>query len=638
MYRVLISFLIIISSICAKEKTDITLQLNWLNQFQFAGYYMAKEKGFYDDVGLNVTIKELQYKKELVNLIKTGEADFAVGRSSLILNKIRGDDIVALAAIFQDSPLMLLTTNIDEIKTIDDIRNKKVMITPDAEFTASITAMLNSNNIYYEDLQIINHSFNLNDLIEKKTDLMASYISNEAVVLERKNINYRVFHPKDYGFNFYSDILFTSSKFIEENPTTTLRFYEASIKGWEYAFKNKLETANIIYEKYNTQNKPLINLLREGEILEKLAITEDNDQIGRLNKDKLKEILNTFKVLGLTKDDINFDEFIYEKNHSRTLTFELTYEKQLILWMFLFFTISVFLIIITSVNRIHNKRELLKSVINSTDDLIFYKDRRLRYIGCNEAFERYVGLPLEQFIGKDDFELFENKYAKIFRDNDLKVLNTKKVSINEEWLDIEGKMRIFQTKKMPFSYNARKNIGVLGVSRDITTLHEIQIKLEEQTTIDELTKTYNRKLFNERMLEKIEMFKRYESIFCIALFDIDDFKFVNDNYGHDVGDKVLITVCEIIKEHIRNTDMLFRMGGEEFIIMYPKNTLDEALISTENIRTIISKSKILEDSKITISIGLTQVNKNDTVDSMYKRVDELMYFSKKNGKNQTTSN
>ena len=212
------------------------------------------------------------------------------------------------------------------------------------------------------------------------------------------------------------------------------------------------------------------------------------------------------------------------------------------------------------------------------------------------------------------------------------------MSVDNEYFELNNKMLIFQTKKRPFKYDAKTGIGILAVSRDLTDLFEIQKKLEEQATIDELTKAYNRKSFNERLDEKIEMFKRYESSFCMALIDIDDFKVVNDTYGHDVGDKVLVRVCEVIRNNIRNTDLLFRIGGEEFVILYPKTFINEAFLSVEQIRNLIKNENIIENHPITISIGLTQINKNDDEDSIFKRVDDLMYVSKKNGKNRVTTN
>ncbi len=630
-----IIFLTLLNVLYANEKTNITLQLNWLNQFQFAGYYIAKEKGFYKDVGLNVTINELTNKNELTDIIKNKKADFAIGRSSLIINKINGDDIVAIAAIFQNSPLILLSTNKD-IKNIEDIKNKKIMITPDAEFTASLTAMLNSNGIYMKDLDIQKHSFTIEDLINKKTDLMASYISNEPIKLQEKGIAYTIFHPKDYGFDFYSDILFTSSEFIKNNPTTTKNFYEASIKGWEYALKNKTEAAEIIFAKYNTQNKTLINLIKEAEILEKLAINQNDGKIGCLDKEKLKKISQTFKVLGLTKIDLDMDTFVYEHNHHKKIIFEIEHDEKILLIMFIMFTITIFTVIIYFLRRLHNRRKLLDAVINTSDDLIYYKNKNLKYLGCNDAFEKLVGKTKDEIIGKDDFELFAYKFANEFRIHDLKVLESNEMFIDNESFELNNKMLIFQTKKRPFKYDAKTGVGILGVSRDITDLFETQKKLEEQATIDELTKAFNRKYFNERLKEKIEMFKRYEYCFCMALFDIDDFKIVNDTYGHDIGDKVLIDICQIIKSNIRTTDLLFRIGGEEFVIIYPKTVLDEAFVSTSKIKNLIKDANIIENHKISVSIGLTQISSQDDESSLFKRVDELMYFSKKNGKDKIT--
>lgn len=630
----LFMLLVFITFSFSNEKSNITLQLNWLNQFQFAGYYVAKEKGFYKDLGLNVTIKEYNQKIELANIIKEKKADFAIGRSSLIINKINGTDIVALAAIYQHSPLMLLTTN-ETIKNIEDFKNKKIMITPDAEFTASITAMLSSNNIDKDDLIMLEHSFDINDLISKRVDLMASYISNEPIRLQEKGIKYKVFHPKDFGFDFYNDILFTSSEFIKNNPKTTKNFYEATIKGWEYALKNKVESAEIIYDKYNTQNKSLISLIKEAEVLESLIINENDKQIGCLDEEKLRTILEVFKVLGLTKGDLNFNEFIYKGNHhNQRIILELAHKERDILIILIISIIIIFTLTIYFLNKIHNKRKLLDAVINTSDDLIYYKNKKLIYLGCNEAFEKYTKLSKEEIIGKDDFEIFDRKFAKIFRDTDLKVLKTNEISTENEWFEFDNKKVLFQSKKIPFKYDS--GIGILGVSRDITDLYEIQKKLEEQTIKDELTKTYNRKYFNDEIKEQFELYRRYKINFCIALFDIDDFKKINDTYGHKIGDEVLIKICKIINKNIRITDILFRVGGEEFVIIYRKTKVDDALKSTQKIKDLIEKEEIIKNHPVTISIGLTQIKENDDEDSIFKRSDDLMYASKKNGKNRIT--
>jgi len=164
------------------------------------------------------------------------------------------------------------------------------------------------------------------------------------------------------------------------------------------------------------------------------------------------------------------------------------------------------------------------------------------------------------------------------------------------------------------------------------------VHIKEQVYVDELTKTFNRRAYNEKIKERLELFRRYNAKFSVLMYDIDDFKKVNDNYGHDIGDKVLVDMSELTKSIIRKTDTLYRLGGEEFIIIFPEMGLNEASFVAEKIRFAISTAKILEDEVITISLGLTQIKENDAADSIYKRVDTLLYEAKQNGKNQVVKN
>lgn len=618
------------------SKTNVTLQLSWLNQFQFAGYYIAKEKGFYKDYDLNVEIKEFNHNSNIVNIIMEKKADFAIGRSSLLIDKTEGKDIVALAAIYQSSPLMLLTTN-PTIKNIEDFKNKKIMITPDAENTASLNAMIKSNNILEKELNYIPHSFKIDDLISGKTDLMSSYVSNEPIRLDEKKIPYKIFHPKDYGFNFYSDILFTSKEFLENNPGLVKDFYDATIKGWHYAFEHKAETAEIIFNKYNTQNKSFMHLFREAEVLEKLALNEDGD-IGCIDTARLQNIVDTFKTLGLIKETPNLEEFIYEGNHHNKFKIEISQDIMNILLITAFFIVIILLLIIYFINKMNNERKLLNMVLDSSEDLIFYKDKELKYLGCNQAFEKHFSLKEKEIIGKTDFDLFSKNDAQRLRDTDLKVLAKGKTQISDEIEVFNEKTIYLQSKKVPLN-DEKIRIGILGISRDLTDLHEAQEKLKEIALTDELTKTFNRKAFNEKIKEEFNLYNRYKNVFCIAMLDIDDFKKINDTYGHDVGDVVLTKLCETIKSNIRNTDILYRMGGEEFLILYPETDISRANQSLEilmnKIRSAVMQQK--NNIKIKVSVGLSQVNVNDNINSIYKRVDDNLYYSKQHGKDRITA-
>uniref|UniRef100_UPI00404797BA diguanylate cyclase n=1 Tax=Aliarcobacter sp. TaxID=2321116 RepID=UPI00404797BA len=635
MKKLLFILILLSDFLLSNTNQKITLQLNWLHQFQFAGYYIAKEKGFYKNVGLDVNIKEYASKTNLVEEMNSKNIDFAIGRSSLLIDKINGNDIIALGAVFQESPLILLVKEDSNINSVKDLKNKNIMITSETKFSASILAMLSANGLKEGDYIVQTHSFDLNDLILGKTDAMASYLSNEPIILKDKNIKYKIFNPKDFGFQFYSDILFTSGNYIKNNPKITKDFYNASIKGWEYAFDNLAETAEIIHTKYNSQNKSLIHLIKEGEILKKLAYS-NNKGIGHIDEIKLSNIINVFKLFGLVNKDIDITNFIYDENPYKTLNFQISKQEKTLIIILLFFIFFTFCLIIFFFKKTSQIKRLLHTVINSTDDLIFYKDNKLKYIGCNKSFEKLVGKTEAEIIGKDDFEIFDKKFATIFRKNDLKVLKAKAILSNDEWLNIEEEQKLFQTKKIPFSYNKYKKYGILGISRDITNLYKIQEKLREQAYHDELTGIFNRKSYNEKIEEKFDLYKRYNAGFCVAMYDIDNFKNINDTYGHDIGDKVLKEMSKVIKENIRKTDLLFRIGGEEFVIIFPKTKIEEGFLVAEKIREIISNLVIIPKEKITISIGITQTKKEDTIQSIYERIDKLMYESKINGKNQTS--
>ncbi len=342
-------------------------------------------------------------------------------------------------------------------------------------------------------------------------------------------------------------------------------------------------------------------------------------------------------MVGLSTTDVNEKEFIYDENPHKMMTLEFTRQEERLIYLSMFFLTSIILLIIYFFSKNHQIKTLLKTVINTTDDLIFFKDCKFKYLGCNKSFEKFAGKTESEIIGKDDFELFGNEIAQEFRNNDLAVIKAKRILINEEWtVSEENKKILFQTKKMPFKYKKNKNYGILGISRDITELHEIHEKLKEQAYQDELTNIFNRKAFNERIKEKFDLYQRYNSTFCIAMYDIDNFKNINDTYGHDMGDKVLKEMTDEVKLHIRKTDLLFRVGGEEFVIIFSKTLIDEAFEVVEKMRVMVSNMNMIENEKITISIGLTQVNEEDDPTSIYERIDKLMYISKHNGKNQTS--
>ena len=294
----------------------VGLQLGWKHQFQYAGFYVAKELGFYQDVDLDVNIHEFEHSVDIVNDVVSGKTNFGISKSSLLIERYNGKPVVALGALYQSSPSVLISTH-PSLQTIQDIRGKKIMVTADAVRAASIISMLLSNGITENDFFLQQHSFNYNDLIEGKTDAMASYLSNEPFHLENRNIPYKVFNPKDYGYDFYGDILFTSDNEIVEHPERVRKFYAASKKGWLWAFENIEKTAQLIYDRYNTQNKSLESLIFEGQVLKKLALIEGVD-FGHLSIKKFNYIADIFRIANLLDKEGSMNTFVDPLNLNRT--------------------------------------------------------------------------------------------------------------------------------------------------------------------------------------------------------------------------------------------------------------------------------------------------------------------------------
>ncbi len=304
--------IILTLSLSASDKPleKVSLQLMWLDQFQFAGYYMAKEKGFYRDAGLDVDIKKFKYSMDTVEEVLSSRATFGVGRSSLIRLRSQGKKVVLLSAIFQSSPFMLLALESSDIKSVKDFVGKRVMLTKNAVDTASIYAMILSNGVNEKDMIFMEHNFNFEELIDGNVDLYAGYASNEPYILEQREIPYRIFSPKDEGFDFYSDLLFTSQKEVQENPSRVDRFKKASLKGWKYAFEHIDETVKIIYKKYNPQNKTLNALTFEGQTLKKLAYS-GKLKLGDISQKKILRIFDVYKIMGHVKKSLDIHEFIF---------------------------------------------------------------------------------------------------------------------------------------------------------------------------------------------------------------------------------------------------------------------------------------------------------------------------------------
>ncbi|WP_396589142.1 diguanylate cyclase [Bermanella sp. R86510] len=151
---------------------------------------------------------------------------------------------------------------------------------------------------------------------------------------------------------------------------------------------------------------------------------------------------------------------------------------------------------------------------------------------------------------------------------------------------------------------------------------------------DSLTNTANRRHFETELHKEIERSQRFKEPLSILAIDIDNFKVINDEHGHNTGDLVLITVANIIKQHIREIDTVARWGGDEIMVLLPHTSMNEAVHVAEKTRALINTTSIKPNLCISISVGVAELMRNEQMNTLLQRADKALYQSKEHGRNQ----
>lgn len=191
------------------------------------------------------------------------------------------------------------------------------------------------------------------------------------------------------------------------------------------------------------------------------------------------------------------------------------------------------------------------------------------------------------------------------------------ININKKTVELEALNRTLEEK----------------VEQRTIELEKSKASLEILATTDNLTRVHNRYSVMNILEKEMNRAQRHEEHLCIMLFDIDHFKNVNDTYGHDVGDRVLQSITEVVQESLREIDIIGRYGGEEFLVLFPNTSFEDGQVVCERIRTNVEAFEFEHGNDLTISMGLVVFMENETSDTLFKRLDELLYKAKHNGRN-----
>jgi len=292
---------------------------------------MAKEKGFYQNIGLDVELKEFHPNTQITQDVISGKSTFGISSSSLILEKLQNKPVVLLASYFKQNVLALAVKK--NIKSPKDLKGKKIMAVDWEMEHTSIGAMLKDARIKKSDYTLVPHNFKIDKFVSGEVDAMTIFTTSQPYLLDNAKAGYNIINPATYGIYSYDVELFTSSDIVKNNPEMVQNFIEATKKGWEYALNNKAETINIIYERYSKE-KSKEALMYEAEATEEL-FKRDIFAIGAVVPELIGLNTDMYTKLGLISPSIPVEELLKDYNfHSmRTIskTINLTEKEKLFL-------------------------------------------------------------------------------------------------------------------------------------------------------------------------------------------------------------------------------------------------------------------------------------------------------------------
>lgn len=250
-------------------------------------------------------------------------------------------------------------------------------------------------------------------------------------------------------------------------------------------------------------------------------------------------------------------------------------------------------------------------------------------------YEEYKGDELTDQIKERIERIIDNVKKEISNASQ----NISESLIAQENLNLEDASNAYEEIEKLKKINLSLKMNLEKAMRNIDLERESLEKIKVKVYRDSLTGLYLREYLQVKLKENLYYMERYGRIFSLFMIDVDDFKDINDKFGHQIGDNVLWQIGNLIKKNIRSSDIPVRYGGDEFVILMPETDINSAKKVAEKFTDKMSKvifKKKDEEFKVTFSIGLTCVRKDDTLDSIMERVDAALYSSKRSGKNSIT--
>lgn len=303
--------------------------------------------------------------------------------------------------------------------------------------------------------------------------------------------------------------------------------------------------------------------------------------------------------------------------------------------------------------------QIIRTIMDKSEDTIYFKDKDSKFILNSKAHAQQFDLSdPSELLGKSDADFYPEDFFKKTVMDEQEIMRTGHPIIGriEKWNRDDGSSVWFSASKYPLFNSSGEIVGTWGISRNITQLKTAEQELEclnaklelantrlaELTVLDELSGLYNRRHFDTNLKKTFDLYCRLRdsdkpSFFCLLLIDIDNFKEVNDTYGHAQGDAAIRHVADTLLSCARKSDYCFRFGGDEYAMILPDTDYASGLVLAERLRASLEKNFLLIDGKplkITMSIGISSFFLQANDQEMLLEADTRLYQCKHTGKNR----
>ncbi|WP_237703768.1 ABC transporter substrate-binding protein [Rhodospirillum rubrum] len=628
------------------QDEPLHLRLKWKHQFQFAGYYAALEKGFYAGEGLSVVLEEASDSEDAVTAVLAGKAQYGIDSTELLVAYGRGEPVVALAALFQHSPEVLLARTDSGITLLHDLIGRRISLPP---ASLSLLAYLAAEGIGANQMTIVRNPFSPDPLLQGEVDAIGAYSSDEPYSLRRQGIDFLMFSPRSAGIDLYGDILFTTAAELRSHPDRVRAFRRASLRGWEYALAHPQEIARLIADRYPGQ-RTIDHLLFEAAAMRQL-IAADLIEPGYMTRGRWQAIADLYAGFGMIGRDLDLGPFLYglaETDRTPRIPPGLLPASGLIgaFGLVAVFGLLRYRKIKRALTREIGERRIVESHLRQSETryrmmieaapfgVLISSLSTDHIVQINARAEDQLQAMRHWVIDKPFADLFVdpadhrrlldtlNKTGSIA--NFVALLRT--ATDNDFWAELSA--AVIDLDRSP---------AVFASFNDISQTKALERELRALAERDSLTGLANRLRVMDALRSEFDRVTRYGGALSVMMLDLDRFKVLNDRHGHVCGDEALRHFAASALATLRTNDLLGRSGGEEFIVLLPGAALGAAKLIGERLRAAVQDKPLSWQGRsvaLSVSIGLASRQIGDTPDSLLGRADQALHLAKANGRNR----